>query len=277
MKNSTPQSNQKSSGKTKKWNAGYYKRRRGVLEHIEADVIDLLEDGIHDYLNLKANLVIGNGYSIPAGVCFTSAPALHAHCRRRVSERTVQRMLEHLEEIKWIKTWTVPGKRGNYPVLVCRASVHDLAGNEYRVNADATTDWRHPVYEPVGEVSGNCRHSVVKLAGNREVRSKKEKSVSHDGPTDGLTLTGRTWKQLKLFSLPKRFQGFVDLVEENPLSGNLVIWGKHILDLCAERGVEYPKVFLKLVKDAERSAGDEEPDENYQPAGPRGVAPELMR
>jgi hypothetical protein len=39
--------------------AGFYKRCRGLLEHIEAGTIDLLEDGIHDYLNLKANLLIG--------------------------------------------------------------------------------------------------------------------------------------------------------------------------------------------------------------------------
>ena len=68
---------------------GFYKRRRGILEHIEAGTVDLLESGIHDYLSLKANLVIGSHCSIPVGVVFTSAPAIHAHCRL-VSERTVQ-------------------------------------------------------------------------------------------------------------------------------------------------------------------------------------------
>jgi len=33
--------------------AGFYKRRRGVVEHIENGTIDLLEDGIHDYLSLS--------------------------------------------------------------------------------------------------------------------------------------------------------------------------------------------------------------------------------
>jgi hypothetical protein len=151
---------------------GFYKRRRGVLEHIEAGLIDLLEDGIHDYLSLKANLVIGSPCSIPVGVCFTSAPAIHAHCKR-VSERTIQRCLERLETIGWLKTWKTPGKRGNYPTLLCRASVHDLSGNEYRINGEKTTDWRHPVYEPVGEISGSCRNSVHKLSGNRELRKEK--------------------------------------------------------------------------------------------------------
>ena len=151
---------------------GFYKRRRGIIEHIEAGSIDLLESGIHDYLSLKANLLIGSSCSIPVGVCFTSAPAIHAHCKR-VSERTIQRCLEHLESIGWLRTWKTPGKRGNYPTLLCRASVHDLTGNEYRINGEKTVDWRHPVYEPVGEVSGKCRHSGGALSGHREGRQEK--------------------------------------------------------------------------------------------------------
>jgi len=45
-----------------------------------------------------------------------------------------------------------------------------LSGNEYRVNADATTDWRHPVYEPVGQLSPETSNAVLKLAGYREKR-----------------------------------------------------------------------------------------------------------
>jgi hypothetical protein len=153
--------------------AGWYKRRRGILEHIESGTIDLLESGIHDYLSLKANLLIGSRCSIPVGICFTSAPAIHVHCPR-VSERTIQRCLEHMEQIGWLRTWKVAGKRGNYPVLVCRGSVHDLSGNEYRINGEKTTDWRQPVYEPVGEVSGSVSTGVVTLSGNREKRVENQ-------------------------------------------------------------------------------------------------------
>jgi hypothetical protein len=154
--------------------AGYYKRRRGILDHIEAGTIDLLESGIHDYLLLRANLVIGSACTLPAGVCLTSAPAIHAHCRR-VSERTVQRILDHLEKIDFIKTFKTPGKRGNYPALLCRGSVHDLSGKEFRVNGAKTVDWRFPVYEPVGEVSGKLSNSGGTLAGYREVESREER------------------------------------------------------------------------------------------------------
>lgn len=150
---------------------GFYKRRRGILEHIESGAIDLLESGIHDYLLLKANLLIGSPCSIPVGVCFTSAPAIHAHCHC-VTERTIQRRLEHMEAIGMLKTWKTNGKPGNYPVLLCRASVHDLSGNEYRINGLKTMDWQHPVYEPVVEVSGSCPESVGYRSGHRERRTE---------------------------------------------------------------------------------------------------------
>ena len=155
----------------------YYKRRRGILEHIESGRIDLLESGIHDYLLLRANLVIGSDCTLPAGICLTSAPAIHAHCRR-VSERTVQRILDRLEKLDFIRTFKTPGRRGNYPTLLCRGSVHDLSGKEFRVNGSKTVDWRYPVYEPVGEVSGKLSDSGGTLAGYREVENlekKKEK------------------------------------------------------------------------------------------------------
>lgn len=165
--------------------AGFYKRRRGILEHIDSGAIDLLESGIHDYLLLKANLLIGSACSIPVGVCFTSAPAIHAHCRR-VSKRTIQRCLEHLEDIGLLKTWKKPGKRGNFPVLVCRASVHDVSGNEYRISGAKTIDWREPVYEPVAELSGRWSNPVASLSGHREgreeSREKKERPAAKPAP-----------------------------------------------------------------------------------------------
>lgn len=163
--------------------ASFYKRRRGVVDHIEAGTIDLLEDGIHDYLSLKANLVTGNGYALPAGVVSTSAPALHAHCKR-VSERTIQRLLNHLEKIGWLKfsPWRTPGKRGNYMVLICRASVHDLSGKEYRVNGEKTKDWRQPVYEPVGEVSASCPSSDGEVSAYREERVERQEKTRLQKP-----------------------------------------------------------------------------------------------
>jgi hypothetical protein len=206
--------------------AGWYKRRRGILEHIDSGVIDLLESGIHDYLSLKANLLIGSPCSIPVGVVFTSAPAIHVHCRR-VSERTVQRCLEHMEGIGWLKfsAWRIDGKRGNYPVLLCRGSVHDLSGTEYRINGDKTVDWRLPVFEPVGEVSGSLLISVVSLSGNREVRSEKEREKKKSKTKPAAKTTQPA---------DPRFQGFFSFAYEDyrVRKGQPPAWGgKHKANL----------------------------------------------
>lgn len=143
------------------------------LEHLEAGTIGLLDLAIHDYLNLKANLIIGTSCSTPPGVCFSSAVAIHALCPTEISERTVRRSLEHLERIGWIKRWPIRGKRGNYPILVCRASVHDLSGVEYRVNGLETTNWRNPVLI----LAALCPHSGPSLSGSREVESREERET----------------------------------------------------------------------------------------------------
>jgi hypothetical protein len=134
---------------------------------------------VHDYLNLKANLVIGGASSLPAGVCKTSATAIHATCSAQISEKSIQRSLAHLEKIGWIKRWNVRGKHGNYPVLICRASVHDVSGNERRVSGEETTDWRNPVYTPVCESSVSRPRTVQLLSTDREERKQKREETKN--------------------------------------------------------------------------------------------------
>jgi hypothetical protein len=170
---------------------GYYKRRRGILEHLEAGTIGLLDLAIHDYLNLKANLLIGADCSIPPGVCFTSAVAIHALCPKEISERTVRRSLEYLEKIGWIKRWLRPGKRGNYAVLICRAGVHDMSGVEYRINGAATSDWRHPVLLPAAD----CPQFGPDLSGHRELRIENRENPSAKKASPRLVGFDAFWKE----------------------------------------------------------------------------------
>jgi hypothetical protein len=183
---------------------GFYKRRRGILEHLEAGTIGFLELAIHDYLNLRANLVIGSRSSLPAGVCKTSAAAIRAICRSQFSEKSIQRSLAHLEKIGWIKRWNVRGKRGNYPVLICRASVHDWSGKEYRVNGEETTDWRLPKYMPVSDLSVKRDSADQSLSGDREGRRKekrKEKrSTSTPAPEIGASMELPDWLPLETWN-----------------------------------------------------------------------------
>lgn len=118
----------------------------------------------------------------------------------------------------------------------------------------------------------------------KKLRSKEK--VSHDGLTDRIPLHGGAWasSELNLTSLPKKFRAFIDLVEENePIDEQerFADWGQTILDLCGRRGIRYPKVFLRRIKDAERnasgSADGAESDEITRIAGHRCVREELMR
>jgi hypothetical protein len=128
---------------------GFYKRRRGILEHLELGSIGLLDLAIHDFLLLTSNLVVGSNCSIPPGVSISSARAIFSRCPKHdFTEREIRRSLQHLEALGWIKRWMVSGKRGNYAIVVCRCSVHDMAGNEYRVSGEKTVDWRKPFLEP---------------------------------------------------------------------------------------------------------------------------------
>lgn len=159
---------------------GFYKRRRGILEHLEAGRISLLDSAIHDYLCLKANSIVGNGDFYPPGTLMCSAEAIHACCPRNITAREVRRSLQHLEELGWIKRWMNRGKRGNYPVMVERFIVRELTGKqwkEYTVNADATTDWRKPVLIPVAsdhDVTARVSWSGHGSATLKEVRTKKQ-------------------------------------------------------------------------------------------------------
>ena len=167
---------------------GFYKRRRGILEHLEAGTIDLIDLAIHDYLNLKANLLIGSPCSIPPGICITSAAAIHAISGGAISYKTIQRRLYHLEQIGWIKRFNTRGKHGNFPVLICRASVHDVSGDEYRINGEATTDWRDPKWIPVHEESARGEIAVDYVSSHREKRienvEKKRTAVWVSPPAD---------------------------------------------------------------------------------------------
>src|SRR5581483_6812281 len=168
-----------------KMNPGFYKRRRGILEHLESGEIGLIDLAVHDFLCLKMNGVKAANCHIPPGIVFTSSKAIYAQCPKGdISERGIRRSLERLEKLGWIKRWIVDGKHGNYPVLIARATVHDEAGTEYRINAQATTDWKQPVLYKVPDSATSRPRGVHEvstsrpLIENRELRiEKKNKNI----------------------------------------------------------------------------------------------------
>ncbi len=146
---------------------GFYRRRRGILEHMEASRITLFDAGLHDFLCLNAQSRVGTGSSLPPGIWFGSARKIWLLTGRQGSEKQIRRSLKKLEGLEWIKRWCKQGRRGDYPILLVRFLVRDLSGKDFVVNAEGTTDWRHPVLVPCGE--GDRELSVKRPGTVREV------------------------------------------------------------------------------------------------------------
>jgi hypothetical protein len=147
---------------------GFYPRRRGALEHLKSGRISLFDDGVHDFVCMNAQSRVGTGSSIPPGVWFGSARKIWLLSGRSECERKIQRSLEKLERIGWIRRWRSKGKRGDYPMLISKFRVTDGAKNVFVVNAAATIDWRSPVLTQIApavtDVSGNCRGTVGEVS-----------------------------------------------------------------------------------------------------------------
>lgn len=171
--------------------AGWYPRRRGILEHLDSGLVSLLDCAVHDFLCLTCY------YS--TGVAMACAEKIRALSPREVTLRAIQRSLAHLESIGWIKRFRAPNQKGNYPILIHRWFVRVGCQNESTVtrngvglspetkgsvtrwvatNAERTTDWRNVQFDPVTQDEFSLYSAVTRNAGDlsplKEVRSKNE-------------------------------------------------------------------------------------------------------
>jgi hypothetical protein len=118
---------------------GFIPLRRGILEHLEQGRLSGNEFLAYVLMILRADS--------KTGIWFGGALALSAFSGGFLSGRTARRVLEGLETKGYIKRFSEPGRRGNYPVLINFYEVTQGARSGHRLNAEQTTDWRHPVYE----------------------------------------------------------------------------------------------------------------------------------
>jgi hypothetical protein len=120
---------------------GYVKFRRGILNHLRDGRMNSTEFAVYSAMILDAD---------PAtGILMSSARALAFLFNGTLTERAARRALDSLEnnpEGPYIKRFTRPGSHGNYPILINRFDCTAGARMGMRLNADATTDWREPVY-----------------------------------------------------------------------------------------------------------------------------------
>ncbi len=163
--------------------AGWYPRRRGILEHLDNGTISLLDAAVHDHLCLTADY--------RTGVSRSSAEKIRALCPKDVTLRAVQRALATLEEIGWIKRFRTHGQRGNYPIVVGKFyvlsvtdGVTDASPKWLATNLERTTDWSNVQFDDVTDPSFirvlSCHSSVTdrdtELSPSKEVRTETEDS-----------------------------------------------------------------------------------------------------
>lgn len=160
---------------------GFAKIRAGLEDHLIAGCIGFFEAGVYTTIHLQADF--------KSGLWIGSAPRLLATAGRGASLRAVQHALERLAEIQFLRAFHIPGTRGNYPVLIHKYEPSFGALKGMRLNAVASEDWRHPVYEPVAEgdterVTEADTESDAEDAPSQEVevKTKKQEKPSAAAP-----------------------------------------------------------------------------------------------
>ena len=113
--------------------------RSGIVEHLLSSRLSLFDLGIYTVIHLQADF--------KTGIWRGSAPRILATAPAGTSLRAVQRGLENLAEIRFLRPFRDRGARGNYPCLVDKYDVRIGALKGLRLNAWKSESWRKPFYE----------------------------------------------------------------------------------------------------------------------------------
>ena len=173
--------------------------RSGILEHLTHGKLGFEELGIYTTIHLQANF--------STGIWWGSAPKLLAAAPRGTSLRKVQRGLENLGEIQFIRSFQKHGARGNYPVLIDKYDVKVGALKGKRLNARYSSSWERPLYEC-------CAESDAENAPIQEVISQEIRKFSPIVATSSIqsSLPNRSEDQNRA----REFPGFLIFYEQYP-------------------------------------------------------------
>ena len=124
---------------------GFYARRRGIYEHLQDGTLDFIDLGIHDWLCGHARSVMDSN-RFPAGVWIGSAAVIWRESGKteEFNQQRIYRRLKKLEKLGYLKAFRVNDTTLAY--VLNKFTVYSK-NVTYTVNAEATTDWRKPVYE----------------------------------------------------------------------------------------------------------------------------------
>jgi hypothetical protein len=159
----------KHQGRQEGWQRTFYRRRRGILEHLQSGRITLFDAAVHDFILLNAQSRVNTGSSIPPGIWHGSAQKIWLLTGRQEHGRQIQRSLAKLARLGWLKRFHIQGQRGDYPILVDKFVVSDGNGNDFIVNAQETTNWQQPALIPfehlTNDVSVKSQRNVAGVSG----------------------------------------------------------------------------------------------------------------
>jgi hypothetical protein len=156
---------------------GFVQIRRGLEQHLISGSIGLFEVGAYLVMHLQADF--------ETGIWTGSAPRLQATAPRGASLRDVQRAIERLSEIKFVRVFHVQGQRGNYRVLIHKYEPQFGALKGKRLNAFASESWCNPVYEVCAEaVTENGAESDAETVAEdapypKEEENREERKQTH--------------------------------------------------------------------------------------------------
>jgi hypothetical protein len=122
---------------------GYIIIRSGITDHLISSRLGFFEFGVYATIHLQANF--------KTGIWWGSAPRLLATAPSGTDLRKVQKALQALAEIGFLRPFHTHGARGNYPVLIDKYEIRIGALKGQRLNAARSVSWQRPFYEAGAE------------------------------------------------------------------------------------------------------------------------------
>ena len=157
---------------------------RDIQNHAIKGDLSLFDLGVYSVIHFQTDF--------SSGVWFGSAARVHATAPQGSSLRDVQRSIEHLEELRFLRSFRKHGQRGNAPHLVHKYEPLTGALRGKRLNAFLSDDWRKPVYEfcALTDTEGDAlpdaqadTYSVFSIQ-NKENTKKKNPAAKAAPPAD---------------------------------------------------------------------------------------------
>jgi hypothetical protein len=147
----------------------YIPIRPGIEEHLIRGRMSFFELGIYILIHLQADY--------RTGVWHGSAPRLLATCPRGTTLRKVQRAMERMGELGYLKCFRGQGERGNTSYLIDKFTVRLGALTGQRLNADNSSSCKTPSYDLVAldDAPNDAPSDALSRSKKKERKKRKTK------------------------------------------------------------------------------------------------------